>query len=104
MKDLVENRFDGIRIAMQSAQDNEDYELVAKLDEQIHKDLLSLDMKQLASNPREVAQLTDLLDWYRTAIESFTAQQNSLLHEINGRAKNKKAVGCYQSMATGVSR
>ncbi|MDF1642789.1 MAG: hypothetical protein P1U80_01225 [Pseudomonadales bacterium] len=101
MKGLVENQFDGIRIAMQSAQDNEDYELIAKLDKQIHNELLNIDMKQLASNPRQVTQLTDLLDWYRAAIESFTAQQSSLLAEINGRAKNKKAVGCYQSMASG---
>ena len=96
---LVENWLAEIRAQMGSARDKGDYELIAKLDKQLHNELLATDMKQLASNPVQLQQLTELLDWYRSVIGIYELEKNDLRTELNSRSKNKNAVGRYQEVA-----
>ena len=86
---------------MESAQANNDFELLAKLDKQFRGELSAADMKQLASNPVQLQQLTELLGWYRSAIEAYEIQKVELRTELDSRAKNKNAVGRYQAVAFG---
>ena len=95
------NQFDRMRAEMESAQANDDYELLAKLDKQLRGVLSAADMKQLASNPVQLQQLIELLDWYRSTIETYEIQKQELRTELDSRAKNKNAVGRYQAVAFG---
>lgn len=95
------NQFDRIRAEMESAQANDNYELLAKLDKQLLGELSAADMKQLASNSVQLQQLTELLNWYRSAIETYEIQKEELRTELDSRAKNKNAVGRYQAVAFG---
>lgn len=95
------NQFYQIRAEMESAQANDDFELLAKLDRQLRGELSAADMKQLASNPVQLQQLTELLDWYRSTIEAYEIQKQELRTELDSRVKNKNAVGRYQAVALG---
>jgi len=94
-------RFDLLKKQLQSAREAGNYQVIAKLDKQLTDQLSNANMKKLASNPEQLQQLKDLLEWYSSAIEEFTTQRNTLRVELNGRTKNKKAVGSYQQVAFG---
>ncbi|MBV1915350.1 MAG: hypothetical protein KUG72_08190 [Pseudomonadales bacterium] len=98
---MAEYRFDKIREQMESARDSADYEAIARLDKQLHRELSAADMKQLASDPAQLHQLTELLDWYRSVIEVYELERNDLRKELSCRTKNKSAVGRYQEVAFG---
>lgn len=94
-------RFDLLKKQLQSAREASDYQMIAKLDKQLTDQLSNANMDKIASNPEQLQQLKDLLEWYSSAIDEFTTQKNSLRVELNGRAKNKNAVGSYQQVAFG---
>ena len=100
----IEYRFDKIREQMESAQDTADYEAIARLDKQLHRELSAADMEQLAADPAQLHELTELLGWYRSVIEVYELERNDLRKELSSRTKNKNAVGRYQEVAFGSAR
>ena len=97
------NRFDLILKQLKAAGEAEDYKSIAQLDRKFVHELSTMDMNEIASNPAQLEQLKALLQWYSATISEFTNQKNKLRAELNGRAKNKSAVGSYQQVAFGAA-